>query len=298
MMRVSFWFAGSTLAPYKAPPSETKWPPSRPQSACVLPPQEGDSRHQPPLHAFPYAPDGSCRACSFNLGGVPDHATRWGFASILLRTDLSLALSFEQQCWGRSQHRRRHNEANASGTGKPVVPGRLVLSHLRHCTCIAISPSSIRSISASFTPSTLAQYFTCIRVFLAFVHSTTLSVGEDRHKRSHRTSIDAHGSFLVRPRRPNSLVDCAAGQPARQGLRIPATASGAQRSLALASKSHSSMGKARALLSKPLRGFRFFPLGCAHQHIQRIKVDQLSLTSHALRGSCWATKTTQPPRAQ
>ena len=30
-----------------------------------------------PLHAFPYAYDGSWWACFFHLGGVPDHATRW-----------------------------------------------------------------------------------------------------------------------------------------------------------------------------------------------------------------------------
>ena len=61
---------------YKAPPTGAKFPACRPlDPPHNWPPQEGDPRHQPPLHGFPLSYNGSYWANYWHLGGVPDEAT-------------------------------------------------------------------------------------------------------------------------------------------------------------------------------------------------------------------------------
>ena len=63
---------------YEAPPTGAKFPACRPlDTPHNWPPQEGDPRHQPPLHGFPWSHDGSYWAIYWHLREVPDEATRW-----------------------------------------------------------------------------------------------------------------------------------------------------------------------------------------------------------------------------
>ena len=158
----------------------------------------------------------------------------------------------------------------------------------------------------------------CIRAVLAFVHSTALSVGElqlvhlvdllhacesshdeDRQSRIAPRSMLKALSWLGRVGQVQSLTELLANplarafafprqpQERREALPLPLGVIAAWESKVCSEDCSPNLRM--ALGSFLLAAHTSMRFG----DIQRIKVDQLGLTAQALRGSCWATKTTK-----
>ena len=108
---------------YKAPPTGAKFPACRPlDTPHNWPPQEGDPRHQPPLHGFPWSHDGSYWANYWRLREVPDEATRWHPATHSYSIDPAYAAN--QRIAAYSMHHPGNPGAGSRPTPLPEMPER------------------------------------------------------------------------------------------------------------------------------------------------------------------------------
>ena len=108
---------------YKAPPTGAKFPACRPlDTPHNWPPQEGDPRHQPPLHGFPWSHDGSYWANYWHLREVPDEATRWHPATHSYSIDPAYAANQRIAAYG--MHHPGNPGAGSRPTPLPEMPKR------------------------------------------------------------------------------------------------------------------------------------------------------------------------------
>ena len=171
----------------------------------------------------------------------------------------------------------------------------------------------------AYTPSTIAQYFRCVRAFLAFIEALGLGVGDlllvhlvdllhacENSKLEDRSSVRMAPrpmlkalSWLARIGQIESLASLLSNplakafaspqqpQERKEALPLPlAILASWERKVCAADCTHNLRITLGSFLLAAHTSMRF-------GDIQRIKIKEISLTQHALRGSCWATKTTK-----
>ena len=228
----------------------------------------------------------------------------------------------------------RSSAPHASGTQaiskhsqrvKCIADWKDLLEQVGTCSAMYVTAITSKSPEAAyeaflrdFTPSTLAQYFRCIRVFLAFARALDVSVGDlqlvhivdlmhacDTSHTEDRTSVRISPkpmlkalSWLARIGQIHSLIAPLANQLVRasspqqnrerkEALPLPLAVFAAWEQKVCSADC--TTGLRIALGSFLLAAHTSMRFG----DIQRIRVQDISLTQHVLRGSCWATKTTK-----
>ena len=165
----------------------------------------------------------------------------------------------------------------------------------------------------AYTPSTIAQYFRCVRAFLTFIVGDLLLVHlVDLLRACESSKLEDRSSVRVAPRpmlkalswlarigqieslaslHSNPLARAFASpqqpQERKEALPLPlAILASWERKVCAADCTHNLRITLGSFLLAAHTSMRF-------GDIQRIKIKEISLTQHALRGSCWATKTTK-----
>ena len=202
-----------------------------------------------------------------------------------------------------------------SGLARPASTNWILLSNLCCSSCVTRSVRGLRA----YTPSTIAQYFRCVRAFLTFIEALGVGVGDlllvrlvdllhacENSKLEDRSSVRIAPrpmlkalSWLARIGQIESLASLLSNPLARafaspqqpqerkEALPLPlAILASWERKVCAADCTHNLRITLGSFLLAAHTSMRF-------GDIQRIKIKEISLTQHALRGSCWATKTTK-----
>ena len=209
-----------------------------------------------------------------------------------------------------------HAQSQATQREKCIQDWQDLLAQIGSCsiTFAAAFEASLRA----YTPSTIAQYFRCIRAFLAFigalgfgmenlllVHLVDLLHACENSKLEDRSSVRIAPrpmlkalSWLARIGQIESLASLLSNplanfaspqhpQERKEALPLPlAILASWERKVCAADCTHNLRITLGAFLLAAHTSMRFGDL-------RRIKIKEISLTQHALRGSCWATKTTK-----
>ena len=217
-------------------------------------------------------------------------------------------------------------QSQATQREKCIQDWQDLLAQIGSCSITFVAAAASQDPYAAFeaslrayTPSTIAQYFRCIRAFLAFIGALGFGVGDlllvhlvDLLHACENSKLEDRSSVRIAPRPMLKALSWLA----RIG-QIESLASLLSNPLAKAFASPQQPQERKEALPLPLAILaswerKVCAADCTHNlrimlgafllaahtsmrlgDMQRIKIKEISLTQHALRGSCWATKTTK-----